>query len=542
MKKIYLLAGLISFGMLLVGCDREGKGGGDLELNPGFDGEMAEITPAKSKSRLQDIGVEFVNAINAETHENLVEMLAYVESNLDFEVDEAYYEKLYGLVEVSGNEDEDYARSINPVRAMADMAGLCLDVAQSGPQLASRAADIYMFTLKAGLKDIYGGFAPDMSNEEWRYDSSVNDRLEVKFTDEHDRIWVATLKGSKETARVNLTYDDIYECNEVYEYGDKETYEEGYHDRYVFSVDVPKVITFVVKSGNEEIINLEVNSSLALKVEYSDDCKYDGYSGYDDNGDWYYSYTRDYKTKLEVDYSNLNLDAVLNVNGYAESWVVKVSKSNIQSSAEVKIGGQSMLKAEAVVNGDMDAFVKAYNEYCTFSYSYSSKEGEGEYVDSEFDPTCLKDFAMKLDVMGKAQVYGKCDSFEKFYNAYHLTDEEWEEIYGSVESYDIKAWEKYIDAINDTYEITVHYDNTATVQANVELEVVEFVEEDEYEEYTYYSIRPVLVFAADDSRYAFEDYFTESGFRKVFDAVEDLAEELEDMFGQYAEEEEYYPY
>jgi hypothetical protein len=105
-----------------------------------------------------------------------------------------------------------------------------------------------------------------------------------------------------------------------------------------------------------------------------------------------------------------------------------------------------------------------------------------------------------------------------------------------------EAWEKYIDAINDTYDITIHYDNTATVQANIEFEGIEIVEEDYYDTYTYYDVRPVLVFAADDSRYAFEDYFTESGFSKVFDAVEELAEELEDMFGQFAEEEEVYPY
>ena len=88
----------------------------------------------------------------------------------------------------------------------------------------------------------------------------------------------------------------------------------------------------------------------------------------------------------------------------------------------------------------------------------------------------------------------------------------------------------YVDEINDTYSITFHYDNTSTVQANVELEAYIEKYEDYYEEYTEYEVRPVLVFAVDDSRYAFEDYFTESGFSRLIDAVEKLAEDFEDMF------------
>ena len=409
MKKNYLLAGLMSLGMLFIGCDRDGKDGKDSLFDPGLNGEMAEITPAKSKSRLQDIGVEFVNAINAESHENLANVLTYVESNLDFEVDEAYYEKLEGLVEESGGE-EDYARGVNPVRAMVDMAASCLAVAQNGAQLASRTDDIYTFTLKAGLKDVYGGFTPDMSNEEWKYDGSINDRLEVTFTDDLDQVWVATLKGSKETTRVNLTYDDIYNSRNEYidSDGNKEIYEEDYHDRFVISLDVPKLITFVVKCDNEEVVNLEVNSSLALDIDYSDDYSRYESEGYDDDRGWYYYYERKSEVELKVDYSNLNLDAALDVNGYAESFVVKVSESNIKSSAEVKINGKSMLKAEAAVNGDIDAFIKEYNKYCSSSYSYSSTNNEEVHTEAELDPTCVKNFAVKLDVMGKAQVYGKC--------------------------------------------------------------------------------------------------------------------------------------
>jgi hypothetical protein len=231
--------------------------------------------------------------------------------------------------------------------------------------------------------------------------------------------------------------------------------------------------------------------------------------------------------ELTVDYTNLNLDASLDVNGYAENLVTEVSRSGINASAEVKIDGKSMLKAEAALSADMDALIKQINEANTYSESYK----DGEYVydeEFEFDPTCLKGFSMVLDVMGKAQIYAKCDDGKKLYEAIDLTEEEFDQKYGDYK--EEKAFELYVDEINDAYSITIHYDNTSTVQANVELEACIEEYEDYYESYTEYYIRPVLVFAVDDSRYAFEDYFTESGFSKLIDAVEKLADDFEEMF------------
>ena len=53
----------------------------------------------------------------------------------------------------------------------------------------------------------------------------------------------------------------------------------------------------------------------------------------------------------------------------------------------------------------------------------------------------------------------------------------------------------------------------------------------------YHDIRPILIFAADNSRYTFEDYFTENSFKDFVDAIEDLAEEFDDLYGEYFEEE-----
>ena len=49
MKKSYFLAGLLSFGMLLSGCEKN-KGIDDPSVDPGLKGEMEELTASKQKS------------------------------------------------------------------------------------------------------------------------------------------------------------------------------------------------------------------------------------------------------------------------------------------------------------------------------------------------------------------------------------------------------------------------------------------------------------------------------------------------------------
>lgn len=555
-KSCFWLAGLLSFGMLLACCEEKptDDSGDDATVDSGLSGEMEEISSTKAKSRLSDIGVEFLGAINASTHENLAEVMDYVEDEYgDYDIDEDYLYKLEELYSVSGGDDYRVrAKKANPVAAVQGLMALSLNAAQNGAQLASRAGDVYMLTVEAGLSDLYGGFKPNTRYGYWAYDSSIKDRLEVQFTDEYNQKWVATLKGSKETTRVHLKYEYEYERTYDYEYNSYDgSYDEAYTDYEKnqeinnITIDVPKEITLSVTCNKEEIVKLVVNSDVALTIDGDESCVRDerSESGYDRDGGYYWDYSEEHEHEFnfKVDYTNLSVDAQLNVNGYEESWVVEASKKSIKSTAEVKIDGQSMLKAEAAANGDIENAIKQMNDANTYSESYTSEEGEWEDDDFEFDPSCLTNFAMKIDVMGKAQVYGKCDDFSKFYEAYYLTEEEWEEKYGKYS--ESKAWEKYIEAINETYEITVHYDNTTTVQANIEFEGVEIEVDDYYETYTYYGVRPVIVFAADDSRYAFEDYFTEKNFRKVFNAFETLAEEFEDMFGQYfeSEEEDYYP-
>ena len=56
-------------------------------------------------------------------------------------------------------------------------------------------------------------------------------------------------------------------------------------------------------------------------------------------------------------------------------------------------------------------------------------------------------------------------------------------------------------------------------------------EEDEWDSYV--PFYPVRVFASNGSRYSLDDYFTETAFEDLIDAVERLAEQFEDLYEDY---------
>lgn len=474
--------------------------------NEGDDEDKA-MSPVQAKNKMESAGITFVNAIKAETHQNLVDVLFYLDEDLAYyDIDEAYYEKLEDLVEESGY--EDYARAVNPVRNMMELTGLCVNAAQKGAMLGTRAADIYTLTLKAGLKDLYGKFVPDHKNEVWKY-TSANDRLEVSFTDDQNQKWVATLKGSNETTRVKITALNKGSEEEYFEDGPNAGSTEisdEWNERIEYSIDVPKEITFVVKCGGMTVVDLTVNSSLAFEMDYSMDYKWTDYyywNYYYDYNNGYYSYSYGEGESVytfDINYSNLNLDAKMVVNGYEETFKTDITKSGITASAGVKIDGKSMVAANASIKANIDALIDDASE-------------------EEFKARNIENFSMKFDVLGEVQIDADCPNFKNLYDAAMYFED----------ADGIDEANQWLDEVNGSYTAKLRFDNTAVTQATFELEAIE--ENDEWDSYIY--TYPVIVFASNNSRYSLDEYFTESAFSDLIDAVERLAEQFEDLYGDY---------
>ena len=468
--------------------------------------------PDDVKKKLSAVGVEFVNAIEAETHKNVVDVITYLDDAYgSYDIDDAYESKLEGLLdETSGT------RAKNPVKAMANLTKICLAAAQNGAQLSSRVAEVWTYTLHAGLTDLYGKFIPDSYYEEWAYDSSVKDRLEVAFPDSRGQQWVATLKGSKETSRVHVVVKDDYS----YSYTENGTVinNENYIDNYNVTIDVPKQMTFAVKCDGSTIVDMTINSDVAFEANFDVESESKDYYNYDEYyGSWHdHEYTQDFLA-FEIDYKNLNVDAKMTVNGYEETFKTNVTKSGVTANAGVKINGKSMLTADAKVNADFNAF-------------FDAVENMDEPTPDEV-ANWLKDVSVNIDVLGQVQLKASCPSFYNLYKASEQVNE----------AYDFSSFSSAVESYNKAFDIKLYFDKKSSEVAFIEIEAYE--ERDEWDGTTYYGGYPVIVLTSDDSRHNIEDYFDdEASFTNLIEAVEDLAEEFEDFYGGYFEEDDYYPY
>lgn len=466
MKKIDLLKLLMLLPVLaLMGC-------------PGNQKEVEPLTPIESKSYLQETGIEFMESIKAEDHQNLVDLTYFVGDEFsDFVVDERYVDKVSGIYQES-SEASAKAPNANVPASVFELVSLCQEIAQNGQALTTRATEIY--TINAGFPDLYGSFTPDYQNNVWTYDASVKDRLEVSFKDNQNQLWVATLKGSEETTLLHIKAESVYE---EHWYGDV-LYND--HDMYDYKLRVPKEINFDVTCDGVSVIKLVVKSDLALAMDLYESYEY----YYDGNQD-----SSEEEIRLTLDYTNLNLDASLNVNGYETIVKNAVTKKDITASSEIKIAGKSMLRVQSAVAVDIDKLV--------------SNIEDAESVENN-----VKSISFEADMMGAVQIKADCPNFKLTFNAIeNIVEAEENDL-------DFREFSNRVSELNGTYDIHVYYEGNNTVQASVELEAYE--RQGAWNDVKYNDYRPILVFAADDSQYQFENYFSESSFSELIDAFEEL--------------------
>ena len=112
------------------------------------------------------------------------------------------------------------------------------------------------------------------------------------------------------------------------------------------------------------------------------------------------------------------------------------------------------------------------------------------------------------------QIKADCPNFKLTFNAIENIVEAEEN------DYDFREFSNRVSELNGTYDIHVYYEGNNTVQASVELEAYE--RPGGWNDIKYNDYRPILVFAADDSQYQFENYFSESSFSDLIDAFEEL--------------------
>ena len=125
--------------------------------------------------------------------------------------------------------------------------------------------------------------------------------------------------------------------------------------------------------------------------------------------------------------------------------------------------------------------------------------------------SALQDIAnvvANVNIMDEIQVEGKLPSYRTFieYSRNGVPEEDTR-----------SEWEKAVDKLNDLFELAVRYDNTTNVQATLEFEVEEDLEDD----YNPYRATPVIVFN-DGSRFNVESVYGEDDKDRVDNLMKDI--------------------
>lgn len=186
--------------------------------------------------------------------------------------------------------------------------------------------------------------------------------------------------------------------------------------------------------------------------------------------------------------------------GYLISASVKADSRGLETHSSIKKGNKTLLNANTVV---------AINDFTDIDNWLKT---EGEYFADQ-----IKSGKVQIDILNLS-IVGAGD----FKDLLTDIDEITEGLYG--DEYDAERWrrkmEDVCDLVNEKVKLIIAYNDTDEKVADIILQVSR--DDDDY------YVEPILLFP-DGSKYAFENYFTETAFGDLIDAIEELVDDFEDM-------------
>ena len=272
-----------------------------------------------------------------------------------------------------------------------------------------------------------------------------------------------------------LTWDDTKKFE--YEYDDD--------DDINYVVYVPKNITFTLKIDGDQHLNITINTNI-------------------------------------TDIRTLAPSVEVKINGgYVVKFSSNANNKGLEVASSIQKNGKTLTTATSVVAindaTDIDSWFKEF--YCEECYEnhwtlspdygiYNVKTGKGQ-----------------IDILDLSIV------FEGDLNGMYATIEDYEDEYDWYDSsynYIPSKYKQYCEAvcklINDNIKIILVYNDTNEHVADIVMQTA--VEEDYYYGNDYY-MEPILLFP-DESKYAFEEFFTERAFGDLLDRIEEIINQLED--------------
>lgn len=205
--------------------------------------------------------------------------------------------------------------------------------------------------------------------------------------------------------------------------------------------------------------------------------------------------------------------ATFNLNNIQENSRFNLSSNNLDVTAKITINGKYTIdvsKVKYVANGEASASFSISNGTYVLvkgdAYANSSISNPSY---NNIDVNSLTGINLTVDILGRVQVKGQCNDGIALKDA--LED-------AKDNRYNETAYKDALRRVNSLFNAQTFYGDE-TVRAKMEFEAFE---KSRYGSQIRWDSKPVIIFTSDDSRYAFEEYFTDAQFPTVWEGIKDL--------------------
>ncbi len=337
------------------------------------------------------------------------------------------------------------------------------------------------------------------------------------------KFFVAQYAANLANSLSKRDYSKSTEINEefVFDFSDYSgIYEEGAEDwTYTESNDI--VFKFKTEDGTAcEFKAVRANSDIAEQFK-------DGDETYKISAPAGVTITLNYggaeviRTEANVKYDSrksLEANVSCTVANLKVTSVTKITNNEISDNQSVAIDGTTLLWTEVAAKGNHFTDVSHFEEKVAESEEEEEEEEEGD--EEDFNP---QDYVTsvngKVNIMGNIQVsYDiKLDSYFDNFEAFNYDDESEQSV------------KEYCDAWNKTYNIKFFYSGTDVQQGTFKMQhkLLDSWSYGTGRTYEEWGIQPVIVFEADGTSFAFEDYFNEDKFADTNNQLETLWDKYE---------------
>lgn len=209
----------------------------------------------------------------------------------------------------------------------------------------------------------------------------------------------------------------------------------------------------------------------------------------------------------------ISATATFNLNNIQENSRFNFSSNNLDVTAKIVINEKYTIdvsKVKYVANGEASASFTISNGSSVLvrgdAYA-NSRVSNPSY--GNIDVQSLTDINVTVDILGRVQLKGQCNNGIGLKDAIKDADDH---------RYDEDAYKDALRRANSLFKAQTFYGDE-TVRANMEFDAYA---KSRYGSQTRWEYKPIIIFTSDNSRYAFEDYFTGAQFPTLWESIKDL--------------------